>query len=138
MKKNFKILIIGIVTILTILTLHSIKIANNNFFSMDALPKGELIYSLQSPDKSYTFNAYLCNGGATVDYSIRGEVVDNKTNEKKNIYWDYHVNMVKAKWKDDDTIIINEKEIEDVKNDIYDYRKDKEYDEDYNFEHFYK
>lgn len=106
--------------------------------SMSNLPKGELIYTSTSNSKEYTFNGYLVNSGATVAYTVRGEIVNNKTKEKRNIYWDYHVNTVNVKWIGEKTIIVNDKKIDDINRDKYDFRNDKRYDEDYNIEHFMK
>ena len=38
------------------------------------LPDGDFIKAYDSPDQKYTINIYLCNGGATVDFAIRGEL----------------------------------------------------------------
>ena len=98
--------------------------------TMASLPTGEKIGTSISPDKEYTINTYLCNGGATTDYSIRCEVVD-KNNQARNIYWQYHQNKVKIKWKDNTTVVISGKsthgesyeDVElDVTKDSFDYR----------------
>jgi hypothetical protein len=39
---------------------------------MYKLPEGEYLNSTTSPNSNYTINFYLCNGGATTDYAIRG------------------------------------------------------------------
>ena len=109
-----------------------------NFFSMANLPKGKHIYRSSSPSHKYTFDAYLCDGGATTDYAIRGEIIDNHTGKKRNIYWDYKVNIVESRWITDSSIIINGKKITNVEKDKYDFRNSKEYDEEFNYEHFYK
>ncbi|NIL30162.1 DUF5412 family protein, partial [Bacillus thuringiensis] len=44
------------------------------FFSMDRLPTGEKIAEKQSPDGTYTFKAYVTNGGATTSFAVRGEL----------------------------------------------------------------
>lgn len=89
--------------------------------SLKYLPKGEFLHSHDSPDKQYTVNIYLANGGATVDYAIRGELVDNNTGKAKNIYWNYHEDEAKVSWKDNDTVVIN-KHVLDVPDDTYDFR----------------
>jgi Family of unknown function (DUF5412) len=60
--------------------------------SIDNLPAGDCIGSYDSPDKFYTVKAYLCNGGATVDFAVRSEVTYNKVWYRlpRNIYWQYH------------------------------------------------
>ncbi|MCT8139964.1 hypothetical protein H1D32_21035 [Anaerobacillus sp. CMMVII] len=40
-----------------------------------SLFKQELIIELTSPEGTYTINAYVYNGGATVNYSVLGELV---------------------------------------------------------------
>lgn len=102
------------------------------------LPKGELFYSSASPNGTYVFNAYIGGGGATAGNTVRGEIVNNKTKEKRNVYWDYHVNTVNVKWIGEKTIIVNDKKIDDINRDKYDFRNDKRYDADYNIKHFMK
>ncbi|WP_405081041.1 DUF5412 domain-containing protein [Paenibacillus chitinolyticus] len=92
------------------------------FFSMGNLPKGELVKILDSPDKSYTINLYLVNGGATTDFSIRGELINNKSASSKNIYWAYHESRSELSWVNDHTVIINGHEL-NVKKDKYDWRR---------------
>lgn len=50
------------------------------------LPKGEKIASYDSPSKEYTITIFLCGGGATSRYSIRGEIINHTTNHRRNIY----------------------------------------------------
>ncbi|MGX5435379.1 DUF5412 domain-containing protein [Bacillus toyonensis] len=79
------------------------------FFSMDRLPTGEKIAEKQSPDGTYTFKAYVTNGGATTSFAVRGELVFNhrKYFRAKNVYWNYQEDTAKIVWKDNDTVIIN-------------------------------
>nr|WP_281365867.1 DUF5412 family protein [Paenibacillus frigoriresistens] len=42
--------------------------------SFTDLPKGDFVQSFPSPNNKYTVKIYLVNGGATVDYAIRGEI----------------------------------------------------------------
>lgn len=90
-------------------------------YGMDNLPTGELISSTTSPEKTYTVNAYCCSGNATTDFSVRCEVVNNTTKEKRNFYWMYHQSTVTPKWLNDKTIDINGIEL-NVKTDSYDWR----------------
>lgn len=91
--------------------------------SLQNLPKGELVNQIDSPDKDYTFKVYLCNGGATTDYAIRGEVNFNRMKKKpKNIYWQYHQDNVDVKWVDNEVISINGLLL-NVLSDEYDYRE---------------
>lgn len=88
------------------------------------LPRGEIQASCASPTGEYTVNLYLCNGGATVDYAIRGEVVYNKGvvfKKKKDIYWNYHEQTADCIWITDHVVAINGMEL-DVRYDSYDWR----------------
>lgn len=94
------------------------------FFSscrMDNLPKGELQATHISDDGKYEVAIFLCNGGATVDYSIRGELRDLETGETKNIYWNYHEDEATVEWVDNDTVIINGHPL-NLPDDTYDFR----------------
>lgn len=90
---------------------------------MDHLPDGELIKSVDSPDGTYRFNAYLCDGGATTDYAVRGEVVAVDSGEKRNIYWQYKEHDAEITWKNNTVVVINGVEL-DVTEDSYDWRNE--------------
>ncbi|WP_066073428.1 DUF5412 domain-containing protein [Neobacillus soli] len=84
--------------------------------------KDELINQSTSPNGTYTINAYLSNGGATVSYAVLGELVFNKENKRsKKIYWQYREENAKIEWIDDNTVIINNVELK-LPNETYDYR----------------
>lgn len=72
---------------------------------MERLPAGEYLKKSVSPDSKYTLTFYLCNGGATVDYSVRGELSFNNTS--RNIYWDYKSKNVNITWIDNNTVNVN-------------------------------
>ena len=44
----------------------------NRVFDVDNLPKGELKKTVKSPNRKYEVRLYLCDGGATTDYAVRG------------------------------------------------------------------
>ena len=122
MKSTLKVIgilfaiLIGIILLLT-LTM------NYFFFSMHHLPKGELLTEVESPEGQYTVRAYLTNGGATVSYAVRGEVIyHEKKNKTKNIYWQYREENADIVWIDDHNVSFNGIEL-DVRKDVYDYRK---------------
>lgn len=84
--------------------------------------KDELINQSTSPNGTYTVNAYLSNGGATVSYTVLGELVFNKENKRsKKIYWQYREENAKIEWIDDNTVIINNVQLK-LPNETYDYR----------------
>ena len=85
------------------------------------LPKGEKIASYDSPSKEYTITIFLCGGGATSRYSIRGEIINHTTNHRRNIYWQYNQESATVMWKDEQAVIINGHEL-NVEQDSYDYR----------------
>ena len=117
-----KVIIISIATITTIL-IGVVLIIKIMFFSMSRLPKGDLIMETTSPNGTYTVKTYLCNGGATVDFAVRGELIINSKNKKpRNIYWDYKISESNVSWEDDDTVIVNEHKIELPRGE-YDWRK---------------
>ena len=86
---------------------------------MDHLPEGELSATYDSPSAKYAVNIYLCGGGATVDFSIRGELVEGEG--RKNIYWNYHEQEAVVEWLDEETVSINGRVL-NVLEDVYDYR----------------
>ncbi|WP_156151287.1 DUF5412 domain-containing protein [Domibacillus indicus] len=92
------------------------------FFDMNRLPEGDLISKVNSPDGTYTIKAYVSNGGATVAPAVRGELTFNKEKRaSKNIYWNYREDKANIHWIDEDTVIINEKELT-VPDETFDFR----------------
>jgi len=92
---------------------------------MSNLPEGKYIAESTSPNRTYTVKTYLCDGGATVQYAVRGElIVNSKSSRAKNIYWDYKIDKSDISWEDDDTVMINGHAI-DLPNGKYDWRKEK-------------
>lgn len=87
------------------------------------LPAGTLINSSISPTKQYRVNAYLVDAGATTDFAIRAEVVDEHTGQKRNIYWNYHESEAELVWISDDTVSVNGV-ILNVLTDMYDFRRE--------------
>ncbi len=89
------------------------------FFSrlrMLNLPTGECIESL---DSNYTLKSYKCSRGATMDWSLRVEVIYNNENKKMNIYYKYHESDSDMKWLDNETVIINGHKLNIFKDYIY-------------------
>ncbi len=122
MKK--KKIVLVLVAIFIVIAIGFLSIVNSLFFSMNRLPKGEYLGESTSSNGTYTIKTYLCNGGATVAYAVRGELIINtKSNKIKNIYWDYKIQQSDITWEDDDTVIING-HIINLPNGEYDWRKD--------------
>ncbi|MDN3426519.1 DUF5412 domain-containing protein [Microbacterium sp. APC 3898] len=94
------------------------------FFDIQRVPEGEYLTESVSPDGRYTVRAYKTNGGATVAYSIRGELVFNIEDSKtKNIYWNYKEDIAVINWIDDDTVDING-HLLDVPEEKFDFRNE--------------
>lgn len=117
-KQYIKICII--IAIVVIGIVYSIKWS---FSDIQRINGQEYITESTSPDGKYTVTAYLNNGGATTDYAVLATLKNNKNGKTKNIYWQYHCEEADIEWLSDDTIKINEVEL-NVKNEIYDYRKE--------------
>lgn len=90
---------------------------------MNRLPTGDFLTEESSPDGKYTLKAYISDGGATTSYAIRGELVLNDRNKKKNIYWNYREETVDISWINNSTVVINGHELE-VSKDKYDFRRE--------------
>ncbi len=91
------------------------------FYDMNSLPKGELLESIESPTNEYTINSYIVRNSLSAD-AIRVELINNKTTKRKNIYWGYPENIADIKWRDKETVEINE-HVLNIHKDIYDWRK---------------
>ncbi len=117
-KKYIKICIITAIVVIGIV--YGIKWS---FSDIQRINGQEYITESTSPDGKYTVTAYLNNGGATTDYAVLATLKNNKNGKTKNIYWQYHCEEADIEWLSDDTIKINEVEL-NVKNEIYDYRKE--------------
>jgi hypothetical protein len=77
-------------------------------YDLDSLPQGEFLKEETSPDGTYTLKTYVTNGGATVSYAVRGELVFNdKDGKSETIYWNYREDTANITWTDVDTVIIN-------------------------------
>ncbi|EJT6663990.1 hypothetical protein N2W48_001142 [Clostridium perfringens] len=79
----------------------------------------ELLGETVSSDGKYKVEAYIINGGATVDWSVKCYLREGDI--KKEIYIDYHINEANMIWIDNDTISINNHNI-DLPNGKYDFR----------------
>ena len=93
------------------------------FFSLNNLPEGVFLKEFTSPKVTYTVKAYLCNGGATVDYAIRAELIESSNkNRSKNFYWEYKISDIEVEWIEDKTIKIDNHIIY-LPNGSYDWRR---------------
>ena len=120
-NKNFNFRLgVYIITILIFLGVATFKISSsirefNERFKVSEEFLGETV----SSDGKYKVEAYLINGGATVDWSVKCYLREGDI--KKEIYRDYHINEANMIWIDNDTISINNHNI-DLPNGKYDFR----------------
>ena len=98
------------------------------FFDINSVPKGEYLCESVSPNGNYTVKIYITNEALSVG-GTRGEVINNKTEKKRNIYWEYNRNLYEEGiiensilWESDEVVVINGKRL-NVKKDAYDWRK---------------
>lgn len=91
-------------------------------FSGCSFVQEDLLLTTTSPNNTYTVEAYKVNGGATVDFSIKVYLIDNKN--KILIYNKYHDYDADIKWIDNDIISINGITLDLSKGGTYDWRKD--------------
>ncbi|EHK2335002.1 DUF5412 family protein [Clostridium perfringens] len=116
---NFRLGVYIIVTLI-FLGVATFKISSsirefNERFKVSEEFLGETV----SSDGKYKIEAYLINGGATVDWSVKCYLREGES--KKEIYRDYHINEANMIWIDNDTISINNHNI-DLPNGKYDFR----------------
>lgn len=100
------------------------KSIDRAFFDIQRISGQEYLSQSTSPDGTYTVTAYLNNGGATTDFAVLGRLKNNRTGKERNIYWQYHCSKAEMQWINNETIRVNDKEL-NVINEIYDYRRSK-------------
>ena len=124
-KDKWIIAIALVISISAIIFMAIIVFGSDNIVLVNplGLPQGEFMCGVESPNGEYTVNAYVCNGGATVAYAVRGEVVNNETGKKRNIYWDYKIKTAEIEWINNDVVSING-HVLNIHTDSYDYRYD--------------
>ncbi|XZJ15388.1 DUF5412 family protein [Clostridium perfringens] len=120
-NKNFNFRLgFYIITILIFLGVATFKISSSiREFNERFKVSEELLGETVSSDGKYKVEAYLINGGATVDWSVKCYLREGDI--KKEIYRDYHINEANMIWIDNDTISINNNNI-DLPNGKYDFR----------------
>ncbi len=120
-NKNFNFRLgVYIITILIFLGVATFKISSSiREFNDRFKVSEELLGETVSSDGKYKIEAYLINGGATVDWSVKCYLREGDI--KKEIYIDYHINEANMIWIDNDTISINNHNI-DLPNGKYDFR----------------
>ena len=94
------------------------------FFSLQSVPQGELIRSIQSPDRKYVIKTYFHQGNSLSADAVRGELVDLKRQKKKNIYWNFHDEDPYVKWLNNSEVLIGNQKLNILKGETYDWRND--------------
>ncbi|NGT52602.1 DUF5412 family protein [Clostridium perfringens] len=119
-NKNFNFRLgFYIITILIFLGVATFKISSSiREFNDRFKVSEELLGETVSSDGKYKVEAYLINGGATVDWSVKCYLREGDI--KKEIYRNYHINEANMIWIDNDTISINNHNI-DLPNGKYDF-----------------
>ena len=119
-NKNFNFRLgVYIITILIFLGVATFKISSSiREFNDRFKVSEELLGETVSSDGKYKVEVYLINGGATVDWSVKCYLREGDI--KKEIYRDYHINEANMIWIDNDTISINNHNI-DLPNGKYDF-----------------
>lgn len=102
---NWKKIVLLIIVVLVVYLLFFSKLR------MMWLPEGEYIESVTSPNGKYTLRSYKYIGGATTDWHLRVEVVENETRKSFNIYYKYHEYDSDMKWIDNENVIINNRKM---------------------------
>lgn len=95
------------------------------FFDISRIRGQEYLFSSSSPTGEYEIAVYRNNGGATTGYAYLCVVTNNKTQRKRNFFWDYRIDGVNIEWLNDHTVSINGRKL-DVRSDSYDFRKENE------------
>lgn len=91
-------------------------------YDINNLPDGTEISRCISPDGNHTLILYESETSLSAA-ALRGEILDNSKGKRWNIYWQYRPTDRNISWKDNDTVIINEIEL-NIYKDRYDYRRD--------------
>ena len=80
--------------------------------------RGNLLISVPSSDNKFIVNIYSYSGGATVDFTLTGYLVNNQTKSEKLIYQCYGQSNAEVKWVNDFEVQINAALL-DVRTDTY-------------------
>ena len=121
-KKKAVTIIISILIAISILV---VSIVYYFFFDINRIKGEELIAKSVSPNNTYTVEVYKNNGNATTACAVLCVLhYIDESKKDRNIYWDYPCSDATVEWKDEDTVIINGKTINDVTKDKYDFRSE--------------
>lgn len=94
------------------------------FFSLQGVPKRELIHTVKSPDGKHLIKTYFHDAGSLSADAVRGELVNLHSNSTKNIYWNYPDTDPYIEWIDNDRVRIGDQTLHISKKETYDWRED--------------
>ncbi|PFW96019.1 hypothetical protein COL32_03220 [Bacillus pseudomycoides] len=101
------------------------------FFSLQGVPKGELIRTVKSPDGKHAIKTYFHNAGSLSTDAVRGELVNLSSNSAKNVYWNYPDTDSHIEWIDKDRVRIGDQALDISKKETYDWRDDDKHIKEY-------
>ncbi|CAI8748099.1 hypothetical protein BHU24_17080 [Bacillus pseudomycoides] len=101
------------------------------FFSLQGVPKGELIRTVKSPDGKHAIKTYFYNAGSLSADAVRGELVNLSSNSAKNVYWNYPDTDPHIEWIDKDRVRIGDQALDISKKETYDWRDDDKHIKEY-------
>lgn len=101
------------------------------FFSLQGVPKGELIRTVKSPDGKHAIKTYFHNAGSLSADAVRGELVNLSSGSTKNIYWNYPDTDPYIEWIDKDRVRIGDQTLNISKKETYDWRDDDKHIKEY-------
>ncbi len=91
------------------------------FYDLQRVPTEVVLLETKSPDVRYTVTVYRNNGGATVPFTLSGEVTDSEKPEKRKIIYWAKGEFAEVDWLGRDTVRINGVVLH-VPSETYDYR----------------
>lgn len=95
-----------------------------NVLTLQGVTGGELVKSTPSPNGDYTIHTFFRDGGVETAHSVRCELVNVKTNESKNIYFNFPDYNPFVEWLDQDLVKIGNKTLNISEGETYDWRRD--------------
>ncbi|WP_020060255.1 DUF5412 domain-containing protein [Bacillus sp. 123MFChir2] len=101
------------------------------FFSLQGVPTGKLIRTIESPNGDYKLKTYFQDGGSLSLDAVRGELVHLKTNSSKTIYWNYPDADPLVEWIDETTVKMGNQTLHISKQETYDWRDDENHKREY-------
>ncbi|MGG2017980.1 DUF5412 family protein [Bacillus sp. S10(2024)] len=101
------------------------------FFSLQGVPTGKLIRTIESPNGDYKLKTYVQAGDSLSANAVRGELIHLKTNSTKTIYWNYPDNDPLVEWIDETTVKIGNQTLHIPKQETYDWRDHENHTREY-------